>query len=174
MKKDDCFLLGHVAKTHGFKGEVSIKIDADDPYRYEKLDAFFVEVHGQLTPFFTTYFKLNNKGIAKVKIEGVDSEDEARILLGNNVFLPLTALPELKGNQFYFHEIIGFQVVDTLKGNIGNVREVMDQTSQAILIIEQKEAEILIPITDETIQTVDRAGKTLTITAPEGLIDLYL
>lgn len=174
MTTKDCFLLGHVAKTHGFKGEISIKIDADDPYRYEGIEALFIEVHKQLTPFFLNYFKINNKGIAKVKIEDVDTEENARLLLGNNVYLPLTALPPLKGNNFYYHEVIGFKVIDKLKGEIGTIADVMDQTSQAILVIDFNGKEVLIPITNETIISVERKDKKLNINAPEGLIDLYL
>ena len=30
--------------------------------------------------------------------------------IGKNVFLPLSTLPKLSGNQFYYHEVIGFEV----------------------------------------------------------------
>ena len=52
MKKEDCFYLGRVAKTHGLKGEVTIKLEADDPSAYLEMKHFFLEINKVLTPFF--------------------------------------------------------------------------------------------------------------------------
>ena len=76
--------------------------------------------------------------------------------------------------RFYFHEIIGFTVVDTEKGELGPVTDVLEYPTQAILQVMKGKKEILIPILDQVIQNVDRDNKILTITAPEGLIDMYL
>ena len=85
----------------------------------------------------------------------------------------MSFLPELEGNQFYFHEVIGFEVIDKEKGNIGKIKEFID-TNQTIMIIENGEKEILIPVVDEVIDRLDRDAKTMYITAPDGLIDIYL
>jgi 16S rRNA processing protein RimM len=69
MNKADCFHLGYVAKLHGFKGEVSLFLDVTNPEDYETLDALFIEINGQLSPFFVASFKLKNKGL---KINGLD------------------------------------------------------------------------------------------------------
>ncbi|MEY3199285.1 MAG: hypothetical protein RJA13_1243, partial [Bacteroidota bacterium] len=107
MNKADCFHLGYVAKLHGFKGEVSLFLDVTNPEDYETLDALFIEINGQLSPFFIQEFKLKNKGFAAVKFEGVNSENEARILLRKNLFLPAQILPPLSGKNFYDHEVVG-------------------------------------------------------------------
>ena len=83
-------------------------------------------------------------------------------------------LPKLEGNKFYFHEIIGFNVVDEEKGNIGKIREIYDNMTQPIMAIDFGEKEILIPLIDEVIKQVDRQNKTIHIKAPQGLIDIYL
>ena len=88
MNKADCFHLGYVAKLHGFKGEVSLFLDVTNPQDYETLDAVFIEINGQLSPFFVESFKLKNKGFAAVKFEGVNTENDARIILRKNLFLP--------------------------------------------------------------------------------------
>ena len=108
MNKADCFHLGYVAKLHGFKGEVSLFLDVTNPEDYQSLDAVFIEINGQLSPFFIESFKLKNKGFAAVKFEGVNTESEARILLRKNLFLPEQVLPKLSGTQFYDHEVVGF------------------------------------------------------------------
>ena len=82
--------------------------------------------------------------------------------------------PALSGSKFYYHEVIGFEVIDTQHGLIGTLTHINDQTAQPLMIIKSNEKEILIPLIDSLIQTVDRKQKKLTVTAPPGLIDLYL
>jgi 16S rRNA processing protein RimM len=174
MNKADCFHLGYVAKLHGFKGEVSLFFDVTNPEDYASLDALFIEINGQLTPFFITSLKLKNKGFAAVKIEGVDTENDARLLLRKNIYLPASILPELKGTNFYDHEIIGFQVEDHEHGDIGKVIQVIDLAANPLIQIEKDGIELLLPLQDGIVLEVDRKKHLLKVAAPPGLVELYL
>ena len=83
-------------------------------------------------------------------------------------------LPEKEGNDFYSHEVVGFLVVDEEKGELGNVQEIIEYPTQSLIQIVINGKEVLIPIHDDIIQDVDRAGKKILIKAPVGLIDMYL
>lgn len=174
MNKADCFHLGYVAKLHGFKGEVSLFLDVTNPEDYETLDAVFIEINGQLSPFFVTEFKLKNKGFAAVKFEGVNSENDARILLRKNLFLPAKILPQLSGKNFYDHEVVGFTVIDVNYGEVGILESIIDLQVNPLIQIMNGSKEVLIPLIDGMVQNVDREKKTMTINAPAGLIELYL
>lgn len=174
MNKADCFHLGYVAKLHGFKGEVSLFLDVTNPDDYETLDAVFIEINGQLSPFFIESFKLKNKGFAAVKFEGVNSENDARILLRKNLFLPVQILPKLSGKNFYDHEVVGFTVVDESYGEVGKIESVIDLQVNPLLQIMNGTKEVLIPLVEGVVQNVDRKKKVMTVKAPAGLIELYL
>ena len=174
MNKADCFHLGYVAKLHGFKGEVSLFLDVTNPDDYTSLDAVYIDINNQLTPFFVSQFKLKQKGFAAVKFEGVDTENDARVILRKDVYLPASILPELTGTQFYDHEIAGYDVVDTVHGNIGIMVQVIDLTANPLFQIMKGETEILVPIRDGVVKEVDRVNKKITIETPPGLVELYL
>jgi 16S rRNA processing protein RimM len=174
MQQSDCFQLGYIAKLHGFKGEVSLFLDVTNPEDYASLDAFFIEINGQLTPFFVETFQLKNKGFAAVKLEGVNTENDAKILLRKSCYLPLSLLPELDDKHFYDHEVIGYAVIDSASGPIGRLEQVIDLSVNPLLQILKDDKEILVPFVQGLVQRVDRSEKTLYITAPEGLIDMYL
>jgi 16S rRNA processing protein RimM len=174
MNKADCFHLGYVAKLHGYKGEVSLFLDVTNPEDYTGLDAVYIELGGQLTPFFIENFKLKNKGYAAVKFEGVDTENDARILLRKSLFLPSEILPELSGTEFYDHEVIGFQVKDSSFGPVGVIENVIDLQANPLLQIMNGEKEVLIPLLKDLVQEIDRKKKIMVIKAPEGLIEMYL
>jgi 16S rRNA processing protein RimM len=166
--------IGHSAKLHGFKGEVSLFLDVSNPEDYADLDMVFIEINNQLTPFFIESFKLKNKGFAAVKFEGVDSETDARFLQRKSLYLPAEILPELTGTSFYDHEIVGFTVIDTNFGEVGVVEEVLAYQVNPLLSIMNGKIEVLVPLIDGLVKEVNRENKTITITAPEGLIEMYL
>ena len=175
MNKADCFNLGHVAKLHGFKGEVSLFLDVSNPQDYQQLESVFIEIDGKLVPFFVEHVKIKNKGFITVKFQDVHTEADAKSLLKKSLYLPLELLRELDEKSFYDHEILGYEVIDSSSGNIGKVSDIMDLKSNPLLVITNKDnKEILIPIFEGLVQKVNRKTKSLFITAPGGLIDLYL
>lgn len=174
MNKKDCFYLGKVVKKYSFKGELLIKLDTDQPELYDNLDAVFIELRGNLVPFFIAESQLHKSELLRVKFEDVESEEDANSLLKTEVYLPLELLPKLDGSKFYYHEIIGFKVIDINYGEVGVITGINDSTAQALFEIEKDGIEILIPMNDEFIDRLDRAQNTIYVNTPEGLIDLYL
>lgn len=176
MDKAACFSLGHIAKLHGYKGEVSLFFDTDHPDEYANLDAFFIELNGILTPFFIESLTFKNNGFAKVKLEGIDSEVEAKQLLKQTVYLPLEILPALTGTHFYDHEVIHFKVIDKNYGEIGEIKSIIDNASNPLIQIwnSTKQKEVLLPLHQEFILEVNREKKQIIVEALPGLIEMYL
>ena len=174
MKKEDCFYLGKIVKKYSFKGEVLAKLDTDEPELYENLDAIFMDLRGNLVPFFIESSQLHKSDLLRIKFEDVDTEADADALIKTQLYLPLELLPKLEGNKFYYHEVIGFTIKDSNYGEVGIVKGINDTTAQALFEIDRAGTEILIPMNDEFIVNVDRKTKTIEVNTPEGLIDLYL
>ncbi len=174
MNKADCFHLGHIAKLHGYKGGVSLFLDVTNPFDYSNLDAVFIDIDNNLTPFFIESIRMSTKGFAVVTFEGVTDENYAKKLLRKPVYLPAEILPELKGNNFYDHEVVGFKVIDSVHGDVGILDAVIDLKANPLLQIQKGDKEILVPLIEGVVQKVDRAKKELHIITPDGLIELYL
>jgi len=172
MNVDACFRLGYIVKKHGLKGEVSILLDVDFPEDYDKLESVFVDINKQLVPFFIERIQLNgNKGI--LKFEDLDSLSEVDNLIGNDLYLPLEALPELDPGQFYYHDVIGYMVRDENEGEIGMISQVYEFPNQDLFGVDFEGKEVLIPINDETVHAADHEAKVVLVTLPDGLIDVY-
>lgn len=174
MKKEDCFYLGKVVSKFSFKGEVLIKLDTDEPESYVKMESVFVDYNNNMVPFFIERSSLHKSDLLRAKFEDVDTEEDADDLMKAEIYLPLTMLPKLEGDQFYFHEIIGYKVIDSSFGLVGIVKSINDTTAQALFEIDKDGVEILIPMNDEFIEKIDKATDTIYVNTPEGLIDLYL
>jgi len=174
MRKEECFYLGKIAKKFSFKGEVLIYLDTDEPELYENMESVFVEFNKNLVPFFIENSSLHKNDFLRVQFEDVDSEAEADTLLGCDIYLPLSMLPKLEGNQFYFHEVIGFEIEDKRLGVFGKIVSINDSTAQPLFEVVNGEVEILIPMIDQFLVKIDRENKKVIMDLPEGLVEMYL
>ncbi len=172
MKKEDCFYLGKIIKPFGYKGEVVLFLDVDDMQTYKDLPYVYIEINKRLIKYDIDSFRFHGNKVV-VTFQDVRA-DEVSTLIGKEMYLPLEFLPKLEGNQFYFHEVIDFEVIDKEKGNIGTIAEIIDNTTQPIMSIDFNGKEILMPLIDEILDKVDRENRKMYIHAPEGLIDIYL
>ncbi|MFO8067930.1 MAG: ribosome maturation factor RimM [Bacteroidales bacterium] len=175
MKVDDCYFLGYISKSFGYKGEVILFIDADEPQKYLQMESVFINQKGKLIPFFIENIQAHSKYNQLIaKFEDIDSEEQACSLIGNELFLPLKSLPQLKGNKFYFHEVIGFELSDKNKGMVGEIKDIIDLGANPLFQVFSGNKEILLPVQDDFIKSVDRKKQIIYYDAPDGLIDMYM
>ena len=174
MRKEDCFYLGKIVKKHSFKGEVVIKLDTDEPELYKNMESVFVDLGNNLVPFFIEKSSLSKQTALRVKFEGISSEEDADAIMRSDIYLPLDLLPKLSGNKFYYHEVIGFTIIDKIFGEVGELVYINDKAAQPLFEIKREETTIFIPLIDDFIKKVDRDNKTIEVETPEGLIALYL
>ncbi len=172
MNKEETYLLGKITRKHGLQGNVILKLDTDQPELYEKLKGLFLEINGLLVPFFVDKQQWSK---TDSKILSFKNASEALVeqAVGKNVYLPLSTLPELTGNKFYYHEVLGFEVRDTEETSFGKIVAINDQTAQPLFILDRDGKEIIIPIIKDWILNVDRSEKRLKMELPEGLLEVF-
>ncbi len=173
MTIDECFQLGYVIKPHGLNGEVDVFLDTDYPENYIHLESVFIEIKQKLVPFFIEHIQVRqNKAL--IKFSEVDSLDNALELKGCTLHLPATLLAPLKGNAFYFHEVIGFDVVDNKEGLLGKAVKFYNYPGQDLMAVIYMNKEVLIPVNDDIIKQVNRSKKQIEVALPAGLLEIYL
>lgn len=174
MRKEDCFYLGKIAKKFSFKGEVLIYLDTDEPDLYEELESVLVEFNQNLVPFFIENGSLHKDSFLRVKFEDIHNEEDADRIMGCEIYLPLSFLPKLEGNKFYYHEVIGFEIEDQRLGVVGEIVSINDSTAQPLFEVLNNGTELLIPMIDQFLVKIDRANKKVVMHLPEGLVEMYL
>ena len=174
MRKEDCFYLGRIVRKHSFKGEVVIKLDTDEPELYQEMESVYVDFGNNLVPFFIEKSSLHKGNQLRVRFEDVNSEADADAILKSDIYLPLTLLPALSGDKFYFHEVIGYKVIDIFFGEVGTIVRIINTAAQPLFEIDNNGKEVFIPMIDNFIKKVDKVNKVIQVETPVGLIDLYL
>lgn len=167
------FELGYVKRISGLNGILIIAADTDRPENYINESAFFLEENGEAIPYFIESLELDSQGHYRVKFEEVNDAESASHWVGKTVHLPLDRLPELKGKQFYYHEIIGWRVQDQEDSDIGQIIDVFDRGMQELLLVRQQDgSEIYLPLADELLLAVKRSESTMKLEVAQGLLDL--
>ncbi|MDW3647966.1 MAG: ribosome maturation factor RimM [Bacteroidia bacterium] len=174
MLREDCVELGYIGKPHGLKGEVKAHFDVHDMSEYAQRKSFYLGKKG--APL--EKYKLKRMGLvgqqAIMKFEGINYRDEAEALRTSTIYFPIAELPKLEEGQFYYYQVIGFEVEDKKLGRLGTVKDIMETSGQDILIMDYKEKEILIPMTESFVLHAEHENKLIHTNIPDGLVEFYL
>ncbi|RAK67093.1 ribosome maturation factor RimM [Hymenobacter edaphi] len=177
MTLDESYELGYVVKTHGLRGQLVAELDVDDVADYLDVEEVFVERpagSGKLHRFEVERLTPQNGTRVLLKLRKVDRIEDAELFRGLKLFRPLEDLPELEDDQFYFHEVVGYTVVDANLGQLGTVEAFYELPEQVLLAMRYQGQEVLIPVVGELVQHADEDTRELHVTLPEGLLDIYL
>lgn len=171
MQIEDCYFLGTITKAHGYKGELNVHLDTDEPNAYRNLESIFIEKNGLLVPFFLKKAQIHKGNHLRIMIEDFDDPES---LIGRSIYLPLSTLPELDENQFYYHEVKNYSMLTEEGVVVGEIVNVRDTTAQDLFEVNSPDGkEILIPVIDEFIVSVDHNKKNITVSLPDGLLDIF-
>jgi len=166
--------LGYITKVHGIKGELVFYLVVDQPSLFPKLEEVLIELNEELISYPLKEYKLIPKNQAIVKLENINSIEAAQPFVRKQLFLPLDLLPASKGNNLYYHEVTGFDVVDKNEGSIGKVTNVSETAAGILIEVLFNSKEILIPANEEILEKIDKENKTIYVNCPDGLIAIYL
>jgi 16S rRNA processing protein RimM len=159
--------IGYFSKTHGIKGHLILKSEAD--FYFEEVNAFFIDSGGSKAPYFVSEISDTNNGIM-VLFEEITSVEKAKTLIGKKVFIDSQFVSE----EDAAIDWVGFELIDSLHGNLGEITGVSDNGHQVIVSILYKNKEIILPLVDDFIEKIDEASRKIFFKAPEGLIEVYL
>lgn len=172
MGSEELYYFGKILKTHGNKGYLLASCEVPEFNRIDVPDVIFVEIEGDRIPFFPDYFEFLTETTLLLKFDDISSPEEGDPFQACALFIPSSHAPEKKGTSFYKEEILGFNVIDTLHGEIGTIDAVLEFPSQTLLRVLREEKEILIPVAPELIKKIDRRKRLIRVSLPEGLINL--
>jgi 16S rRNA processing protein RimM len=172
MIKKETFNLGHFSKTRGLNGEIVAFFDVDYPEEYSELELMFVEIDNTLVPFFVDDITIKSNGFVNILLEDIINDEQAKELVGCKIYLPNEFLAELNDDQFYYHEIVGYTLIDDKSKAKAIINQVVEYPNNKLLEVTFQNEIILVPFNDDFIISIDKDKKELVMNIPEGILDL--
>jgi 16S rRNA processing protein RimM len=170
MNIDDYFEAGYFLKPHGFKGGITFQQTLKGKISYNKIDHIMISVNNLYTPFFIE--KIDYKGKVIFKLEGVNTDNQAKELQSKKIFIQNKFKVEIPAEQK--DNLIGYHVTEKNAGILGEVIRIEEMPTHTILVVAHDGKEILLPNNSDFIIDINHNKKMISYNAPDGLISLYL
>lgn len=171
IKVEDVYRIGLINKPHGVHGELLFSFD-DDIFDRMEAEYIICMMDGILVPFFFESYRFRSDSTALIKLEGIDTEQQARRMTNVEVFFPKEHVEELEDNELTWSYFVGFLIKDVNEGEIGKVIDVDDSTINTLFVVDHNDTEVLIPAQEDFIVDLDRGKRVITMQIPAGLLDL--
>jgi len=172
MKQNEFTEIGFIRKANGFKGEVMLALHHSDAGDFAGSKFLFLEIDGRMVPFFIESFS-DESGNTVVKFEDISTHEDASALMTLKVFLPSHELSENSAEDS-FNDLVGYSVIDKIKGMLGTVKSVSEMPGQVIIAFDYSGAEILLPLHYKTLMKIRKKKKELHVILPDGLLEVYI
>jgi 16S rRNA processing protein RimM len=164
--------IGRVVKPQGRKGEVAVEPLSDRPDRFPELRRAYVPGPGDGARAVTVIEAWPHKGRFVLKLEGIDSIDQAEALRGLELRIPEDELAPLPEGSYYHHQLRGLRAVDAEGRAVGTVEDILEAGGEApVLVVKGARGETLVPLARDFIREVDLAGGRVVVVVPE-LVDI--
>jgi 16S rRNA processing protein RimM len=164
-------LLGEITKVHGFSGAVIVKLEKTFIENIPEMESVFLETEGKPVPFFIAELDYPGSDILRLKFEGYGSVENISEFIGCRVFLTSDETFDIKGNEL--HNFNGYKVHGSGNKTIGTVKEIVKNPGQLLLNIRNRKGEeILIPLHEDFIISLDNKRKIIKMDLPEGLTEI--
>lgn len=165
MKKD--LEIGQIVNTHGLRGDLKVMPWCDDPEIFDELA--YVIIDGAE---FDIEKSRMQKNMVLLKLEGIDDINEAEKYRNKVLTVPREELGDLPEGTYYICDLLGC-TVETIDGrNLGKITDVIKTGSNDVYVVEEPgKKQVLIPVIDDVVKSVDIDGKHIVIEPLKGLID---
>ena len=166
--------LARIVKTQGRHGEVAAEMHSDVPGRFAagmKLFALPKEEASRRELQVEDLWP--HKGLIVLKFSGVDSMNDAELLIGSELQVPGAERADLEPGWNYVSDLIGCVVLDHGR-EIGRIEDVQFGAGEAPLLIVATSAgkKFDVPFAEAYLESVDTARRQVRMNLPEGLLEV--
>ena len=170
--------VGRFQKTHALRGELNAILDID-PLYFSEDHPMIVNVEGAFVPFYVE--SVRGKGVSSwlVKISGMESQEESRMLVNETIYAEkdeLRRFMEVEDEDLFMEDDLeGFRVIDEEFGELGEIERIDDTTANVLFVVKTpSDEEIFIPAADEFIRGIDTELREVITSLPESLVNLNI
>jgi len=159
--------IGQVVAPWGIKGKLKVEIATDFPQRFTPHSQIYVN-RQPMTIVSTEW----HKGRAIIKLDTIDSIEQAEKLRGQAVEIHYSQLQPLPEGQYYYFQLIGLEVWTSQGELLGNITQILTAESNDNYVVSGAKGEILIPAIEDVVKCIDLDKGRITIEAINGLLNL--
>lgn len=174
IKQEEVYRIGVFNKPHGVRGELQFTF-TDDIFDRVEANYLICLMDGILVPFYIEEYRFRSDNAALMKLEGVDTAEQARRFTNVEVYFPISHAEEMDPGELSWDFFVGFRVEEIHHGVLGEVTDVDTTTMNTLFVVtDAADNDMLIPACEEFITDMDASHRVITMNLPQGLVDMSL
>ena len=178
IDKNKWLIVGLITSCHGINGQVKVKSLSDFEERFLKPGIRWLQKENEPPSKIELIsgFKQPGKDTFIVKLQGINTRNDAEQLKKFKILVKTDKLPKLQKEEFHLLELLNLEV-KILENNelkiIGKVVNLENEKNN-LLVIElfKDQKKVFIPFVKEIVPLVDIKNNYLVINPPNGLLEL--
>lgn len=174
IKETDVFSIGRITRSRGLIGEVEMYF-TDDTFDRGSAEYLVLSLDNILVPFFYEEYRFKNDSTLILKFEGIENEEQAKKIIGAEVFYPLSAMPlnDEEEGLSSLRALTNYSLYNQEGILVGRITEVNDNSANVLLFVERADGEeIVLPYHDDLLIGYDLKARNLQMDISDDLLHL--
>jgi 16S rRNA processing protein RimM len=170
VEKKGYLLIGKIVGVHGLKGTNKFKSYAQSLSVFNPGRSLLIRDNRSRQTSIEINWVKSHTRTPLISFKGVIDCDQAKALVGAELFIAETELPERDEDTYYWFELIGLEVYTTEEEYLGRIASIMPTGSNDVYVVRDKRKEVLIPALESVVVDIDLEHKRMRVNLPEGLL----
>ena len=158
-------ILGHLGAPWGVKGWIKVDSFTDPPAAILNYPLWqLARADGSWEPVRVVAGRPQGAGrLVVAALEGVASPEHARRLVGRDVAVPRSELPEPGAGEYYWEDLLGCRVATLGAVELGEVSHFLEYPAGPVMVVRDGRRERWIPLAPRHLKKVDLGGRRVTV-----------
>lgn len=165
--------VGKLGKPHGLSGAFRFLLTSELKSKKKTPKYFMIEQRGSFLPWFVSKIEWLGFNDGFISFEEITSVEKAKENTRKELFLTEKDFDLLfKRNAEGLNYLIGYKASEEKQGELGIIEDIIENPGQVLCLVKQDGNELVIPLVDEFILSINKRKKEIIFNLPIGLLDL--
>ena len=154
-------LVGKINGFFGLQGWVKVFSYTNPRANILNYSPWSIKVDGNFQSIDITSGREQSKTIV-AHIKGIDNREDSQKFIGQDIYINKEQLPELTQGEYYWHELIGFDVINKDEERLGTVDYFVETGANDVLVVKGKK-EYWIPYIKPFLVSIDSKNNKILV-----------
>lgn len=161
-KKTNWVVIGRFGRPHGIKGFVRVHSFTDPSDNILRYSDWHVFLNKQWQPVKLLAIEVHNKTII-AQIEGYPERELVASLTNADIAIQESQLAILEAGEYYWHQLIGMNVINQTGDSFGTVIEIMPTGSNDVLVVQGDRRHLIPYLPGQYVIDINENQKVITV-----------
>ena len=161
-KSPNWVIVGRFGRTHGIKGNIIVHSFTEPYDNIKRYTPCYAYIDQQWRQIKFTHFDVKAKNII-AQVEGYETQEHDAKLTNVDIAIENGQLAALSTDEYYWHELVGMQVVNLTGEKFGEVSAILPTGSNDVLVVQGERRHLIPYILEQFIISIDRKSRLITV-----------